>query len=146
MQVREIMTRAVKTVSPSDTIQKAAEIMKSVDCGSVPVTDGERVTGMLTDRDIVVTAIAKGKSPSTPVKECMTNTVVSIPPEKDAQSAANMMADNQVRRLPVVENGKLVGIIAIADLARKNIYVSESGQALSDISEPSQRSNSIPRH
>ncbi len=146
MQVREIMTREVKTVSPSETIQKAAEIMKSVDCGSVPVVDGSRVTGMLTDRDIVISAVAGGKPSSTPVKECMTDTVVSISPEKEAQSAANLMADNQVRRLPVVENGKLVGIVAIADLARKNIYVSESGKALSDISEPSRHSNSVSRH
>lgn len=146
MQVREIMTQQVKTVSPSDTVQKAAGIMKSVDCGSVPVCEGRRVTGMLTDRDIVVTAIAGGKPSSTPVKECMTDKVVSISPDKDAQMAANLMADNQVRRLPVVENNKLVGIVAIADLARKNIYVSESGKALSDISEPSHFSNTVSRH
>ncbi|MDA8205212.1 MAG: CBS domain-containing protein [Thermaerobacter sp.] len=143
MQVREIMTQQVKTVRPSDSIKKAAEIMRSVDCGSVPVTEGDRVVGIVTDRDIVVKQIASGKSADSPVKECMTDTVVTVKPDAEAQTAADMMADNQVRRLPVVDNGRLVGILAIADLARKHIYVSESGQALSEISEPSRQSNAV---
>lgn len=143
MQIQEIMTKSVKTVAPSDSIKKAAEIMQSVDCGSVPVTDGDKVVGMVTDRDIVVKQIAGGKSPDSPVKECMTSDVVTAKPDTDAQDAADIMADNQVRRLPVVENGKLVGIVAIADLARKNIFVSESGKALSEISEPNRRSNAV---
>lgn len=143
MQVQEIMTHAVQTVSPSDSIQKAANIMKSVDCGSVPVTEGHQVVGIITDRDIVVTAVAAGKDSNTSVKSCMTDTVITVEVEKDAQTAADLMADHQVRRLPVVDHGKLVGILAIADLARKHIYVSESGQALSEISEPNRHANAI---
>jgi CBS domain-containing protein len=146
MQVKEIMTREVKTVSPSDTIEKAAQIMKSIDCGSVPVVEGDRVVAMLTDRDIVVKAVAQGKSPEFAVKTCMTAPVVTIRADTEAQTAADMMADNQVRRLPVIENNKLVGILAIGDLARKHIFVSESGRALSEISEPSRHSNAVPTH
>ncbi|MCY0899981.1 MAG: CBS domain-containing protein [Firmicutes bacterium] len=145
MQVKEIMTKSVKTVSPSDSVKKAAQIMEEVNCGSVPVTEGDRVVGMLTDRDITIKAVARGQGSDTPVKNCMSSTVVTIKPDADAREAANMMAGNQVRRLPVVDNQKLVGILAIADLARVNIYVSESGKALSEISEPSRQANAV-RH
>ncbi len=143
VNVSEIMTKSVKTVSPTDSVQKAAAIMKEVDCGSVPVTEGGRVVGMLTDRDIAVKVVAEGKNSDTPVKAPMTHEVVTIAPATDARKAANTMAENQVRRLPVVENQKLVGILAIADLARVNIFVSESGHALSEISEPNRQSNAV---
>lgn len=143
MQVQEIMTREVRTVAPSDSIQKAAQIMKTVDCGSVPVTEGSRVVGILTDRDIVVTAVASGEDAHCPVQQCMSDTVVTIEADRDAQAAADLMADHQIRRLPVVQQGKLVGILAIADLARQHIFVSESGQALSEISEPNRHARAI---
>jgi CBS domain-containing protein len=120
--------------------------MKSVDCGSVPVTEGGRVVGIVTDRDIVVTAVAAGKDPHTPVRFCMTDSVITIGGDKEAQAAADFMAEYQVRRLPVVEDGRLVGILAIADLARQNIFVSESGKALSEISEPNRHANRVPAH
>ncbi|WP_053958548.1 CBS domain-containing protein [Sulfobacillus thermosulfidooxidans] len=143
MKVSEIMTKKVFTVSPSDSIQKAAELMKKVDCGSLPVLENDKVAAVVTDRDITIRAVAEGKGPDTPVKSVMFSKVVTISPDADAKEAANMMADHQIRRLPVVENGKLVGILAIADLARVNIFVTESGQALSEISEPSHQSNAI---
>ncbi|AEJ39478.1 CBS domain containing protein [Sulfobacillus acidophilus TPY] len=144
MKVSEIMTKNVSTVSPGDTIQKAAQIMQQVDCGSTPVTDGGKVVGVVTDRDITIKAVASGKGPETPVKSVMFDRVVTVKPDTDAREAANIMADNQIRRLPVVDaQGKLVGILAIADLARVNIFVSESGKALSEISEPSRRSNAV---
>ncbi|HBQ93967.1 MAG: CBS domain-containing protein [Firmicutes bacterium] len=145
MRVSEIMTTQVKTVSPSDTIQKAAEIMKRIDCGSVPVMDNDRAVGMVTDRDITIHAIAEGKGADFPVKSCMTKSVVTVNAKTDAREAANIMADHQVRRLPVVENGKLVGILAMADLARVNIFVRESGQALKEISERT-HTNSTVQH
>ena len=143
MQVKDVMSRAVKTVNPTDSIQKAASIMHHIDCGAVPVIDGSTIVGMLTDRDIVMNAVASGKDPHTPVKDCMTHHIVTVEPHQEAQDAANLMADNQVRRLPVVEHDKLVGIVSIGDLARQNIYVTESGQALSDISKPSQHANAV---
>lgn len=144
MQVRKIMTTGVKTVAPDDAIRRAAEIMKSVDCGSVPVVDGTRVIGIVTDRDIVVSAVAQGKDSTTPVRFCMSEQIVTIGPDKEAQTAADLMAENQVRRLPVVDQGRLIGIVAIADLAREHIFVSESGHALSEISEPNRHANRVP--
>ncbi len=143
MNVQDIMTKQVKSVSPSDSVKKAAEIMESVDCGSVPVADQGRVVGMLTDRDIVIKAVARNQGPNTIVEQCMTTQVVTVKPSTDAREAAGIMAENQVRRLPVVESGKLAGILAIADLARVNIFVSESGAALSQISEPNRQSNAV---
>lgn len=143
MQVSEIMTHDVKTVKPTDTIKQAAAIMQQVDCGSVPVVNDGRVSGMLTDRDIAVKAVAAGKGPDTAVMDCMSDTVVSVSPNTDARDAANLMAEKQVRRLPVVNQGKLVGIVAIADLARVHIFVNESGKALSEISEPNRQPNAV---
>ncbi len=143
MQVREIMTKKVSTVSPQDSIQKAAKIMQDIDCGSTPVVEGSHVTGIVTDRDITLKAIAHGKGPQTPVQDVMAKKVVTCSPDTDAREAANLMAKNQVRRLPIVEHEKLVGILAIGDLARVHIFVSESGHALSDISEPTTRPNSV---
>lgn len=143
MNVKDIMTPDVKTVSSTDPIKKAAQIMKEVNCGSVPVVDHGQVVAMVTDRDIATRVVANGKGADTPVQDCMSRQVVTVSPDTEARHAANTMAENQIRRLPVVDGKKLVGILAIADLARKNIYVSESGHALSDISEPSQQSNAV---
>jgi len=143
MQVKEIMTAQVKTVTATDSVQKAAQLMKQLDCGSVPVIQDGRVIGMVTDRDITIKVTAQGQGPESPIKTVMSTQVVTITPDTDARKAANIMAENQVRRLPVVDQNKLVGILAIGDLARVNIFVSESGHALSDISEPNRQSNAV---
>ncbi len=143
MQVQEIMTKKVSTVSSKDSIQKAAKIMQDIDCGSTPVVEGSKVTGMVTDRDITLKAVAQGKGPDTAIQDVMVKKVITCNPDTDAREAANLMAKHQVRRLPVVEQEKLVGILAIGDLARVHIFVSESGHALSEISEPSQRPNAV---
>lgn len=143
MNVRDIMSQNVSTVQAGDTLQKAAAIMRRLDCGSTPVVEGEKVVGVVTDRDIAVGAVAEGKGPETPVRTVMFDRVVTVGPNTDAREAAALMAKHQVRRLPVVEQGKLVGILAIGDLARHNIFVTESGQALSEISEPSRQSNAV---
>lgn len=143
MRVSEIMTPTVKTVSPSDAVQKAAQIMQQVNCGSVPVTENGRVVGIITDRDIALKVIAEGNGADASTKSVMTHGAVTAHPDTDAREAANMMAEHQVRRLPIVKDQKLVGILAIADLARVDIFVSESGHALSEISEPNQHANAI---
>lgn len=143
MKVSEVMSKNVKTVQAQDSVKKAAQMMKEVDCGSVPVVENGKVIGTVTDRDIAIKVVAAGHPPDSPVKQFMTTDVVTTPPDTDARDAANQMAENQVRRLPVVQNGKLVGILAIADLARVHIYVSESGHALSEISEPNRQSNTV---
>lgn len=113
--------------------------MAEVNCGAVPVVDdSDRCVGVVTDRDIALRVVAKGKGPDTQLSECMTKEVITCTPDTDAHKCADIMAEKQIRRIPVVENGKLVGIIALGDLATVNIHVNEAGQALSSISEPAQ--------
>lgn len=119
MQLRDIMTRNVQVVRPETTLQEAARIMKDLDVGPVPVCDGERLVGMLTDRDITIRATAEGKSPkSTMVQDVMTSDVVYCFEDQDIQEAARLMQEQQIRRLLVLSRDKrLVGIISLGDLA-----------------------------
>lgn len=135
MQLKDIMTSNVTSVSESDTLQRAAQLMQSIDCGSLPVVENERITGVITDRDIVIKGVAKGKANAT-VQECMTRQPVTGTPNMDAHEAADLMAQHQIRRLPVTDNsGKLVGICAIGDLATVDIHINEAGDALNKISQ-----------
>ncbi|PQP86184.1 MULTISPECIES: CBS domain-containing protein [Paenibacillus] len=135
--VRDVMTKDVKVCAPHDSVTAAAQIMRDVNCGSVPVCEGKKVVGMITDRDIVLNCVAAGKDPgSVHCHDCMTSNVISCSPDTDAHECAQLMADHQIRRIPVVENGEMVGICAIGDLATMNIHINEAGDALSQISEP----------
>lgn len=137
MKVKDIMTRNVATVSESSSIKDAAMQMKSLNVGSLPVCDNNNTPiGILTDRDIVLRNVSEGMSPTSSVNNVMSKNLVSVTPETDVHEAARLMAQNQIRRLPVVENNKVVGVLAIGDLAIRNIYVNEAGEALSNISEP----------
>lgn len=138
------MTKDVSCVKESDSIQRAAQIMEQVNCGSVPVCDdNQKVVGMITDRDIVVQAIAKGSN-SANCGDCMTRQVVTGKPDTDAHEAADLMAQHQIRRLPVVDtSGRLCGICSIGDLATVDIHINEAGDALSKISEPTSGPNAI---
>jgi CBS domain-containing protein len=120
MKVSEVMTRDVQTVRPDEPVRQAASFMLSADAGSIPVTEGERLIGMITDRDIAVRGVAKGYGPDTPVRELMTNEVVSARTDDDIEDAATRMSEAQVRRLPVVdENQRLCGIVSLGDLSRE---------------------------
>lgn len=134
MKVKQIMTTDVSTVTPEDTVTKAASIMGQLNVGSVPVTDNNKVVGIVTDRDIVIRGVAKGKDPNQKVSDVMTTNIKYVDPEMDVHTVADIMAENQVRRLPVVESDKLVGIVAIGDLAVENIFENEAGEALHNIS------------
>ncbi|GAB6181670.1 CBS domain-containing protein [Desulfotomaculum defluvii] len=137
-KLSQIMTQNIATVSPQQTVQEAAQIMSQQNVGSVPVVENGNCVGIVTDRDIALRAVSQGQSPSaTTVQSVMTPNVVTGRPEMDVHEAANLMAERQIRRLPVVENGSLTGIVALGDLATQNIYQNEAGQALSQISEPS---------
>lgn len=139
MKLRELMTQNVKTCSPDSPLTDAARIMSEVNCGAVPVVEGQKVVGMITDRDIVLRAVAQGRDVrSTVVKDCMTTPVITATADMDAHKAAAMMADKQIRRLPIVEGDRLAGIVALGDMATVRIHVDEAGQALSNISEPAQ--------
>jgi len=139
MKVREIMTRDVEVVPPDLTVAEAAEKMRALDIGPLPVCDGDRVVGMVTDRDITIRATAEGQDPhSTRVRDVMSEDVVSIFEDQDAADAAQMMRDKQIRRLIVLDRGKqLVGIVALGDLAVHTDDEATSGKALEGVSEPS---------
>ncbi|MCI0572779.1 MAG: CBS domain-containing protein [Myxococcaceae bacterium] len=136
MLVSEVMTHNVEILSPEATIREAAELMRAVDAGALPVCDGTRLVGMVTDRDIVVRGIALGCTPDSPVTEVMSSQVVWIRDDAEAEDAARIMRERQVRRLPVIdENRKLVGIISLGDLTQA-VTDREAGATLETISEP----------
>lgn len=137
MKVKEIMTKNIAYVNPLSTVVEAAQLMQKHNVGAIPVCDKSGVIGLVTDRDIVVRNIAHGKSPSeTPVKDVMTSQVTTISPETDIDDATKIMSQNQIRRLPVVENNMLVGILSLGDMAADNRFDTEASKALSEISIP----------
>ena len=135
MKIRDVMTPNPRTVSPDDTIQAAARIMQTEDTGAVPVVANGRVLAVVTDRDIVVRVVAEGGSVSSPVSGIATRSVVCATPDMTTREASDLMSENQVRRLPVVENERLVGIVSIGDLAVKEGKDSRIGDTLQNISE-----------
>ncbi len=136
MIVRDIMSVKVAWVAPNTPLVEVAKLMQREDIGSVPVCEQDRLQGIITDRDIVIRAIASGKNPnSLNVSDIMSTKVITVSPDTNAHEASQIMAREQIRRLPVMENGKLVGIMALGDLAVERIHVDEAGEALSDISQ-----------
>ena len=136
MKVSEVMTRDVQTVRPDQRVQDAASFMLSADAGSIPVTDGERLIGMITDRDIAVRGIAKGYGPDTPVRELMTDDLVIVRVDDTIEDAASKMSEAQVRRLPVIDQDeRLCGIVSLGDLSREADDDCAS-QALEGVSQP----------
>jgi len=136
MKVRELMTTQPITVEPDATLGEVATLMKQEDCGSIPVVEGGRLVGIVTDRDIVIRGIAAGTDPKAqPVSTIMSADPVTIAPDADVTAAEKVMADRQIRRLPVVEGGKLVGIIVTAQIARTGDK-RKVGETLKEISEP----------
>ena len=120
MKVSEVMTRDVETVRADQTAQEAANFMLRADAGSIPVTDGDRLIGMITDRDIAVRGIAKGNGPDTPVRELMSDDLIVARVDDDIEEVATKMSKAQVRRLPVIDSEeKLCGIVSLGDLARE---------------------------
>ncbi|MFB5188909.1 CBS domain-containing protein [Alicyclobacillus fastidiosus] len=143
MNVEQIMTTNVQCCCGTDSIQKAAQAMKTHNCGSVPVCDNKKVIGVVTDRDIVLKAVARGKA-DVRVEECMSNNIVTCTPDTDAHEAAELMARHQIRRLPVVNaSGELCGILAIGDLATVDIHMNEAGDALSKISTRTDQQSNV---
>jgi len=137
MKVRDLMTADPATLAPDATLGEAATLMKQEDCGSIPIVDNGRLVGIVTDRDIVIRAIAAGKDPrSTRVSEVMSADPVTIGSDDDAREAETLMADRQIRRLPVCDDGKLAGILVIGQLARRERNEDRVGETLKEISEP----------
>jgi CBS domain-containing protein len=134
MNIRDIMTPNPRTVSPDDTIESAARIMRDEDTGAVPVVQDGRPVGMVTDRDIVIRAVADGAT-SRPVREVVSGRLISVSPDASTREATDLMSEHQIRRLPVVENDRLVGIVSLGDLAVKEAKDRRVGDTLQSISE-----------
>jgi len=136
MKVSEVMTRDVRTVRPDQTAKEAAGFMLSEDAGSMPVSDGDRLIGMITDRNIAVRGVAKGYGPDTPISELMSNDVVCARDDDDIEEVAAKMSRAQVRRMPILDSDeRLCGIVSLGDLSRD----ADSGsaeQALQGVSAP----------
>ena len=135
MEVKDLMSRDVITVSPKEPASVAARILARHNIGALPVSENGRLRGMITDRDIVLRCVAAGRDPAgTPVGEIMTGRVVSAEPGDDAEEAARCMAREQIRRLPVVEQGHLVGMLSLGDLSVNDHLKMEASDCLSEIS------------
>jgi CBS domain-containing protein len=136
MKVSEVMTTEVETVSADQTAREAAAFMLRADAGSIPVCEGDRVIGMITDRDIAVRGVAEGRGPDTPVGELMSDGIICAREDEDITAVAQRMSDEQIRRLPVLDaDDKLCGIVSLGDLAREtNTDMAEA--ALEGVSAP----------
>lgn len=143
MQVREIMTEGAETITPTAQVRDAARLMRARNVGALPVGENDRLVGVVTDRDIVIRAVAEGLSESeTSVRDVMSDGICYCFDDDDIERAAELMAEHQVRRLPVVNRDKrLVGIVALADLARHGVDAEK--KALEGISEPSQEARRL---
>lgn len=139
MNVKNIMTENVEVIAPDVPLEEAARRMRALDVGALPVCDGERLVGVLTDRDLAIRAVAEGQDPRvTLVGEAMTPEVAYCFEDQNTEEAERIMEKNQIRRLPVLDRDKrLVGIISLGDLAMKGDE-SRVGKTLEKISEPSQ--------
>lgn len=139
MKVSEVMTRNVQTVRPDQSVREAANFMLQADAGAIPVAEGDRLIGMITDRDIAVRGVAEGHGPDTPVRELMTNDMITARIEDNIDDVAIRMSEAQVRRLPVIdEDQKLCGIVSLGDLTQR-ADTSDAEQALEGVSQPGGR-------
>lgn len=132
---RDIMTTPAETLAPTATLTEAAQQLRDLNVGSLPILDGDHLAGVVTDRDIVVRGIAEGLDPSSAtVAEVATGAVVTVDVDDDAAEVARIMGERQVRRVPVLDGGKLVGVIAQADVAR-DLDARTTGDVVEDISQ-----------
>ena len=136
MQVKDIMTPKVIPINASETVEVAARYLARYNIGALPVCDAAgKLCGMITDRDLVTRCIAAGRLPaSTTVREVMTTHVIAARPDMDTVAAANLMGRQQIRRLPVLENGRLCGMVSLGDLAAHIESSYEASDALTGIS------------
>lgn len=137
MQVRDLMNSSVVSITPGESAALAARLLSRHDIGSLPVcSDDGHLRGIVTDRDIVLRCVAAEEDPAqTPVREIMSRRCVTVSPGDDAREATRLMAAEQIRRLPVVEGDKVVGMLALGDMARTHSFDMEASKALSEISE-----------
>jgi CBS domain-containing protein len=136
-KLQDIMTKDCITVTKQDNIFEIAVKMKEHNIGFIPIVDGKKLIGVVTDRDLVLRGYADKRSGSSSVEEVMSNKPITATENTTVDEAVRIMADKQIRRLPIVQNGELIGVVAIGDLAVHKFSEEEAGQALSEISEKS---------
>jgi CBS domain-containing protein len=137
-QLKDLMSRDVKVIRPDITIGEAAKKMRDGGFGMMPVEEGDRMIGTISDRDIAIRAVAEGKDANTKVRDVMSEGVAWVYEDESVERAAMIMSERQVRRLPVVNRDKrLVGILALGDFAVESSEIRPAAQALSEISKPS---------
>ena len=135
MTVGQIMTAYPEALGPEDMIQKVAKMMRDHDYGVIPLIDGDNaLVGIVTDRDIVVKAVASGHGPETTLNECMTVNPDSVPKDIPIEHALHVMNTRQIRRLPVVEYGRLIGMISLGDIAKSQTPATEKLKTLEIVS------------
>jgi CBS domain-containing protein len=144
MKVRDVMTSDIAIASPDTTLEEIATMMKSEDAGAIPILEDDELLGIITDRDIVIRCIAEGEDPAElTADDILSESPEIVEPDTDAEDALEIMGRRQVRRLPVVEDGSLVGMVSLGDLAVKRGDLKDTGETLKDVSQgvkPSRRS------
>ena len=136
--IQDVMTRDVQTVSPQETIQRAAQLMDELNVGAIPVLEGDKLVGMITDRDITVRSVAVGQNPtSTKIGDVMSTDVRTCTTDQSVQDVLDQMADVQIRRIPVLDDsGQIVGIVSLGDVATR--HSADVDRTLDQISSPSE--------
>ncbi|MFP5105158.1 CBS domain-containing protein [Neobacillus sp. C211] len=134
-EIRDIMTEEVECCTLLDNVYEVALKMKHLNVGAIPIIDQEKLVGMITDRDIVVRGVAEKHPGSTKVEDIMSNDLITVTPDSSSKDAAKLMAKHQIRRLPVVEEGKLIGIVSLGDFAIRELTDDQAKEALTEISE-----------
>ena len=133
--VKDIMSKDIECCSLLDNVYEVAVKMKELNVGAIPIVDEERLVGMITDRDIVIRGVAEKNPGSTKVEKIMSDQLVTVTSDTTTNQAAKLMAEHQIRRLPVVEGENLIGIVSLGDFATHQLTDEQAGNALSEISE-----------
>ena len=137
MKVKEIMSKDVASLNTQDSVEHAAQLMKQYDVGSIPVCQQQKIIGIVTDRDIALRSIAEGKdTKQQKVQDIMSSNPVVGSPEMEVNDAAKIMSEQQIRRLPIVENNSLIGIVALGDISMEPTQQDNAEEALKNISKP----------
>lgn len=138
MNVSEVMTSNVDTCTPQSSCNEVAAMMKDLNVGSIPICENEKLVGIVTDRDLVIKGLANNMQTDTRVSELMTDEIIKGTKNMSIEEVARLMSNHQIRRLPIVENEKLVGIVSLGDMAVNNQSNEKAGKALEDISLPAE--------
>lgn len=136
MKIRDIMSRQIASLNSDDSVEKAAQLMKSYNVGSIPICTQNSVVGIVTDRDIALRAVANGEDGSGLIRDVMTANPVVGTPDMDVDDAVRLMSEKQIRRLPIVENNSLVGMVSLGDISTEPKLQDNAEVALKNISKP----------